>query len=221
MTKAGLTGDINFDTGLLAAVTERRKLDLTEERNPLLDRVRFNVAVDTATPILVDNNLAQAEVDVNVRLLGTPYETGLSGQIEVREGGEIRLNERQYETERGIIRFLDERRIVPTFDLLLNTTANNYDVTIAVSGTTDDTETTLTSEPSLPEPDIMALLVTGRTLDEMRGEEFDDRARADALVSGWPCRIEPRPRPGDGRPGSARCESSRISSATKPIRARG
>ena len=171
--EGGLTGDINFDTGLLAAVTERRKLDLTEERNPLLDRVRFNVAVDTATPILVDNNLAQAEIDVNVRLLGTPYETGLSGQIEVREGGEIRLNERSYETERGIIRFLDERRIVPTFDLLLNTTANNYDVTIAVSGTTDDTETTLTSEPSLPEPDIMALLVTGRTLDEMRGEEFD------------------------------------------------
>ena len=31
----------------------------------------------------------------------------------------------------------------------------------------------LTSDPSLPEPDILALLLTGRTLDEMRGEEFE------------------------------------------------
>ena len=49
--EAGLTEDINLDTGLLAAMTSRRRLDLTEERNPLLDRVRFNVDVNTATPI--------------------------------------------------------------------------------------------------------------------------------------------------------------------------
>ena len=61
--EAGLTGDVNFDTGLLASMTARRKLDLTEERNPILERVRFNVDVNTATPILVDNNLARAEID--------------------------------------------------------------------------------------------------------------------------------------------------------------
>ncbi len=33
--EAGLTGDVNFDTGLLAAMTARRKLDLTEERDTL------------------------------------------------------------------------------------------------------------------------------------------------------------------------------------------
>ena len=71
------------------------------------------------------------------------------------------------------ITFLEERRIVPSFDLRLNTTAGNYDVTLAVTGEPGDTETVLTSDPSLPEPDIMALLVTGRTLDEMRGEEGD------------------------------------------------
>ena len=43
--EAGLTGDIDFDTGLLATLTAPRSLDLTEERNPLLDRVRFNVQV--------------------------------------------------------------------------------------------------------------------------------------------------------------------------------
>jgi outer membrane protein assembly factor BamA/autotransporter translocation and assembly factor TamB len=178
--EAGLTGDINFDTGLLASMTARRKLDLTEERNPLLDQVRFNIDVNTATPVLVDNNLARAEVEADLTVVGTPYETGLLGELTIVEGSEIRLNERRYETERGVIAFADERRIFPSFDLRLNTTANNYDITIAVTGTPGDTETTLTSDPTLPEPDIMAMLVTGRTLDEMRGEEYEV-ARAQVL----------------------------------------
>ena len=60
-------------------MTARRRLDLTEERNPLLERVRFNVDVDTATPILVDNNLARAEIEADLRLVGTPYKPGLLG----------------------------------------------------------------------------------------------------------------------------------------------
>lgn len=171
--EAGLTGDINFDTGLLATLDQPRSLDLTEERNPLLERVAFNVQVQTASPILVDNNLARAEVRADLRVLGSPYETGLTGALTVAEGGEVTLNERRYEVERATITFLEERRIAPSFDLRLNTSAGNYDVTLAVSGEPGDTETTLTSSPALPEPDIMALLVTGRTLEQMRGEEGD------------------------------------------------
>ncbi len=171
--EAGQTADINFDEGLLAAINGRPTLDLTAERNPLLERVRLNVDVDTAAPVLVENNLAHAEVEVDVRVVGTPYEPGLTGRLNLLEGAEITLNERKYEADRAVITFLDERRIVPSLDLLLSTTAGSYDVTIAVTGEPGQTETTLTSQPALPEPDIMALLVTGRTLDEMRGEEYE------------------------------------------------
>lgn len=171
--EAGLTGDINFDTGLLATITARPLLELTPERNPLLEQVVFNVNVDTATPILVDNNLAKAEVTTDLRVVGTPYETGLLGRLEVAEGGFVTLNERTFEIERGQVTFIEDRRIYPSFDLLMNTEASNYDITLAVSGEPGNTETTLTSSPPLPEPDIMAMIVTGRTLDQMRGEEYD------------------------------------------------
>jgi outer membrane protein assembly factor BamA/autotransporter translocation and assembly factor TamB len=173
ITEAGLTGDVNFDTGLLAAMTARRRLDLTEQRDPFLERIRFDVNVNTATPILVDNNLARTETRARVRVVGTPFEPGLVGQVTLVEGGEIRLNERRYEVDRGVITFVDERRVFPSFDLQLSTTAGNYDITIGVTGTPGDTQTTLTSDPALPEPDIMAMLVTGRTLDDMRGEEYE------------------------------------------------
>ena len=71
--EAGLTGDFNFDQGLLAAMTARPELNLTRERNALLERVRFDVNVDTSTPVIVDNNVAQAEVSVDLRLVGSPY----------------------------------------------------------------------------------------------------------------------------------------------------
>jgi outer membrane protein assembly complex protein YaeT len=171
--ESGLTGDINFDTGLLATITARRQLELTPERHPLVERVTFNVDVDTVTPIIVDNNLAKAEVTTDLRVVGTPYEPGLLGRLEVLEGGLVTLNERIYHVERGAITFLDDRRIYPSFDLTMTTNTGNYDVTLGVSGELNDTETTLTSNPALPEPDIMALLITGRTLEEMRGEEYD------------------------------------------------
>jgi outer membrane protein assembly complex protein YaeT len=180
INEAGLTTDINFDEGLFAAIGAPRTLDLAEVRNPLLERVRFNIDVDTATPIVIENNLARAEIETDLRIVGTPYEPGLTGRITLAEGGQITLNARRYEVERGVITFVDERRIVPTMDLALNTKTSNYDVRIAMTGTPGKTETSWTSEPPLPEPDIMALLVTGRTVDEMRGEE-SEVARVQAL----------------------------------------
>ena len=171
--EAGLTEDINLDTGIFALITAPRSLDLTETRSPLLERVRLNIDVDTASPIMVENNLARAEIGADVRVVGNPYETSLSGRLTIEEGSELFLNERRYEVERGIVTFIDERRIVPSLDLLIRTAARNYDISLEVTGTPGDTETTLSSDPSLPEPDILALLVTGRTLDEMRGEEFE------------------------------------------------
>jgi outer membrane protein assembly complex protein YaeT len=170
---AGLTGDINFDEGILAALSARRRLDLTEARNPLLEALEFDVAVRTTSPIVVENNLANAELTADVRVLGSPYELGMKGQLQVLEGGEITLNERRYEVERGIVSFLGEREILPSVDLGLRTTAQGYDITVTISGPPGRTEANFVSDPSLPEPDIMAVLVTGRTLDEMRGEEYE------------------------------------------------
>ena len=155
-------------------MTARRKLDLTEERNPILERVRFNVDVNTATPILVDNNLARAEIEADLTVVGTPYETGLLGELTLLEGSrDSTATSGATRPSAASSRSLTNAASCPSFDLLLNTTAGNYDITIAVTGTPGDTETTLTSDPTLPEPDIMAMLVTGRTLDDMRGEEYE------------------------------------------------
>ena len=53
---------------------------------------------------MVDNNLARAEIEADLTVVGTPYETGLLGELTLLEGSEVRLNERRYEVERGSLR---------------------------------------------------------------------------------------------------------------------
>ncbi len=148
-------------------------VELTAEQNPLLARLRFNLDVDTQNPIAVDNNLAEVLATADLRLTGNYYRPGLTGRLTLEEGGELHLRERNYVLERGIVTFLNETRIEPTLDVSANTEVDNYDINLQVSGSPDDLETTLTSDPQLPEPDIIALLVTGRQLEDLRGEEFE------------------------------------------------
>ena len=52
--------------------------------------MRFNIDVDTAAPVMIDNNLARAEIDADLRIVGTPYEPGLTGRLTIAEGGQSR-----------------------------------------------------------------------------------------------------------------------------------
>src|SRR5262249_34013301 len=54
--------------------------------------------------------------------------------------------------------------INPIFDLQAGTRVGEYQVTLHAEGTVDDFHYDLSSTPPLPEQDIVALLLTGRTL---------------------------------------------------------
>ncbi len=169
--EGGFTDDLNFDRGILAAATAPSGLETTEERNPLLESLRFNVSVVTRDPIVVENNLAKAQITAQLVLLGNPYEPGLAGRLVIEEGSELTLQERRYEVTRGIVTFTNDRRIEPSLDMEATTTVSGYDITLRISGPPGETKTELSSNPALAEPDIVAMLVTGKTLDEVRGQE--------------------------------------------------
>ncbi|MEO7652704.1 MAG: translocation/assembly module TamB domain-containing protein [Bryobacteraceae bacterium] len=163
--------NIDLDRGLLNYLQTQPDLDLTEEHNPILAKLRFNIPVSTEYPLIVDNNLAKVGVNLNLRVGGTFYNPAMTGSINLEEGGELNLNERKYLVDRGVVRFVGERRILPAIDILAHTKASGYDITLQIAGEPGEIKTTLTSDPPLPEPDIIAVLLTGKTLDAVRGQE--------------------------------------------------
>ncbi|MCP5119024.1 MAG: hypothetical protein GY953_50110, partial [bacterium] len=101
------------------------------------------------------------------------YQPGVTGRLTLEEGGELYLNERRYFVERGVVTFVNERRIQPDLDVLARTRAANYDITLRLSGGAEDYSATFTSDPPLSEPDIVSVLLTGRTLEQSRGAELN------------------------------------------------
>ncbi len=143
-------------------------MSFDQEPDPFLSRVRYGVDIDSANPILVDNNLAKLEAGLDLQLVGTYYRPSLLGRVRLEEGGEVTLAENRYIIDNGLIEFTNETRIRPLLNLQARTRVAAYDIILRALGSGDDIDTNLTSDPPLPEPDVISLLLTGRTLEQAR-----------------------------------------------------
>jgi outer membrane protein assembly complex protein YaeT len=152
------------------ALGQRGSFTPTERRNAFLDRLRFDVGIDTESPIIMDNNLGTLAVFANLRLTGSYYNMGLLGRMTMEEGGKLRLNERTYTLDRGTVTFTSPQSIEASPDIVARTQAAGYDITLQITKQAGKVRTDLTSQPPLSEGNIIAVLLTGRTLEEARGQ---------------------------------------------------
>ncbi len=173
-------------TGQLMSYLKAQQIVVTDrEADPLLDRVRLNIALRTETPLLVQNNIAKVEGNVNVRLVGPFKEPSMVGRITLEDGGEIILNRQAYYINRGTIILANQARLEPELDIRAQTKTSNYDITLQVTGRLERLTTTLTSEPPLSQADITSLLLTGKTASETQGRGMQTASsQALALIAG-------------------------------------
>ena len=154
--------------GLFAALREQEEVTVIgiEDETPL-DAIGLNVHIVTTEDIVIDNNYADAVVGVDLRVIGTVGAPALTGRLALDEGGELRLGNRVYELERGTIDFIDPTSIEPELDILARTRVSGHDITVTIAGVRDALSTSFQSDPPESESDIVSLLLTGRTLDEV------------------------------------------------------
>jgi translocation and assembly module TamB len=139
---------LTLEGNLLGMLNSSPDIGIAEERNPYLERMRFDVGIETDAPLLVNNNLAKAGLNLDLRLAGTYYQPSLLGRITLEEGGELYFAERSYAVERGAITFTSEQKIEPSFDILARTQTAGHDISLLISGGgAEKIQTTLTSEP--------------------------------------------------------------------------
>ena len=153
---------------------------LVEQPNPFLERLEYQIRVWTQNPIVIDNNLAEMEASLDVRVVGGYYRPSLVGRAVLEEGGEVTLAENDYVIEQGMVEFTNENRIRANLSLNARTEVSGHDITLRATGPVDDLDTQLTSDSGLSEPDIVSLLATGRTLEDAR-EAGVNIAREQAL----------------------------------------
>lgn len=151
--------------------------------------LRFDVRILAPSSLEIDNNVARITSSADLTLRGTYDRPLLFGRAEV-DRGEVWFEGKRYVVTRGNIDFANPTRIEPSFDIEAETRARapgqTYRVTLRAQGTMQRINFDVSSDPPLPQVDILTLLLgdAGSTQDaELRALQQPNTAETTLLGS--------------------------------------
>jgi translocation and assembly module TamB len=148
--------------------------------------ISLNVGLASARPVRIETHDLRLVSDIDLHLQGTLANPVAVGNIYFRSGDAIFRGNR-YTLTRGDIAMTNPFRTEPILDLQVHTRIDKYDLTLEVSGPTDQIRLSYRSDPPLPTSDILSLLAFGysRRLQEFAPEASNpfSSASASALLS--------------------------------------
>lgn len=157
----------------LARARYREEIDLTtwilqyrrrELEPPRLQREspQLDLRVYTTDPLRVDNRLAKLDLTLDVTVSGSPNQPAILGRVEL-EKGTANVAGNRFTDLAGSVDFLNPTRIEPFFDIRTDTQKNGYKIHATATGTPQQFDLHLSSDPPLNEEDIFAMLALGAT----------------------------------------------------------
>ena len=136
---------------------------------PPLRDWKFDVAIKSKDPVLIRGNLANGGAIIDLKLSGTGLRPGLQGVVRL-DKVEATLPFSRLEISYGFLYFNQDDSFNPKIDLHGTSLIRDYIVHVYVYGTALSSEAVFTSEPPLPQEEIISLLATGATREELSGK---------------------------------------------------
>src|SRR6185436_9095130 len=158
--------------GLLAALRARRVAATgaaSAESDQFLQQLALDIHVQTDEDLIVDNNYARAQLGGDLDLIGTAAAPALSGRAVLREDGQLFVGRNVYTISHdtpSTIDFVSPTAIEPEMNIHLTTRVAGHDIDVALTGPAESPQVDMTAE-DLGQADVTALLLTGRTLDQL------------------------------------------------------
>jgi TamB, inner membrane protein subunit of TAM complex len=145
--------------------SERPQFSFT---NPPLRNWKFDVAIKTKDPVLIRGNLATGSAVADIKLTGTGLRPELQGTVRL-ENVEATLPFSRLEVSQGFVYFDPNDSMNPRLELHGTSVIRDYTVRVYVYGTVLAPEAIFTSEPPLPQEEVISLIATGATRQELSG----------------------------------------------------
>jgi outer membrane protein assembly factor BamA len=154
--------DIFLEEGLLPPTIPPEVVDDGGSR--LLQTIGLDITLTTVNPFLVRNNLADLEAEGTLRLRGSMDEPAPYGRFDVRPGGKVKLQEREFAIQSGQLSYngTTDPEISIRATTLITQPEGDYEVTIVANGPLLEPQLKLSSNPALSEREIASLIATGR-----------------------------------------------------------
>jgi translocation-and-assembly-module (TAM) inner membrane subunit TamB-like protein len=127
---------------------------------------KFDVVMKTKDPVLIRGNLATGGATGDLKLTGTGLHPQLQGLVQM-QNVEATLPFSRLEVSRGFLTFTPDDSMNPRIDLEGTSVIRDYTVRVYVYGTLLAPDAIFTSEPPLPQEEIISLIATGATRQEL------------------------------------------------------
>lgn len=134
----------------------------------------------TRGDVRLENSLARARLVGKLKVTGTNAEPVLSGALEAADGAQAFFRSHTFQVNRGVVTFT---RNQPTVELTATTQVREYQVGVKAFGSLADPKVHFTSEPSLPESDVLSLITLGVTSRERLATQAGFGLAGEALLS--------------------------------------
>jgi autotransporter translocation and assembly factor TamB len=142
---------------------------------------KFDVALKTKDPFRIRGNLAYGGAIADLHLIGTGLHPGLQGIVRL-EKVEATLPFSRLEIAYGFLYFDPSDSLNPKMDLHGTSVIRDYIIHVYIYGTSLAPEAIFTSEPPLPQEEVISLLATGTTREELTGNNSVLAGRAATLL---------------------------------------
>jgi autotransporter translocation and assembly factor TamB len=142
---------------------------------------KFDVAIKTKDPFRIRGNLANGGATTDLHLVGTGLHPGLEGTVRL-QNVEATLPFSRLEIEYGFLYFDPNDSLNPRIDLHGASIVRDYTVHVYIYGTALAQQAVFSSEPPLPQEDVISLLATGTTREQLTGSNDVIAGRAAMLL---------------------------------------
>jgi len=141
-----------------------------EIRQPFLKNMELDIYIKRRNPFLIENNLAQLDINPDLRVSGKLNNPIITGRAKI-ESGTITYRKKTFIVKKGTIDFLNPYKIEPAINIESEVQVRTWTIYLNISGTQDNLELKFTSNPYEEDGDILSLLLFGKTTRELIKEE--------------------------------------------------
>ena len=144
-----------------------------------LDELKLDVRVETDSPFAVRNSIFNLDAAARLDLRGTAGSPAVLGRADL-ESGEVYVGAHRFRIVSGRAEFIDPEGIEPVFDVAAEANVRNYRVRLTASGSAEQIEANVSSEPPLRETEILQLLSGAPELNLLGGTSDGQAVAASA-----------------------------------------
>jgi translocation and assembly module TamB len=124
--------------------------------------VALNLALNSTNDVSLTSRTLSINGQANLQVRGTVADPVILGRVNLN-GGDIILNGNRYVLSSGTIQFINPSETQPVVNMAISTTIEQYNISLKFNGPVAQMRTEYSSDPSLPQAEIIHLLAFGTT----------------------------------------------------------